>query len=226
MLWFENNAKCREDRVAVKLRNDDGELLKSIIIPTAYYPLNSQYEVFSCLNTECCESNIIKEIFDRTEYKIGHCYQNAKALAKALRESGIDAKTYAGWLFVDRSLPIHHCWVVVGKSVLDLSDDFELMQAWIDEKYDEDTKQNKEKCQMAMIEYTKWAKQLSNTDRCQLLGVPAKTLYYIGSECDPDEARKMYQNLMQEYPHHECEQNCAKDGSNAMQRKLIEHGLM
>lgn len=65
IFWYKKFVAEKENRVIVKLHHDDGEFQKSIIIPTAMYPLNGNYKVFTYQNTEKVKDERILEIFDR-----------------------------------------------------------------------------------------------------------------------------------------------------------------
>lgn len=237
MLWHENNKFVVEknDRVVVKLRTDDdvenkkSVFLKSIIIPTAMYPLNGQYEVFTYRNTLPVTDEKVLEIFDSAAYDRGRCYTNIKVLTQMLLENGYDAKSYVGWLFVSGStLPIHHCWCVLnGHSVLDLADDFTQMRHFEKENYCEETSSGND-ARMRFIEFAKYIKKhhIPNHERCFPVGTPTDYLFYVGAECDCDDGLLMYRNLMYTYPNHECQRNCDSNGFNATQKLFREAGLM
>lgn len=223
-MWYENNAVFKENRAVVKLRKPDGAFIKSIIIPTAYYPLNSNYEVFTYKNTKPMNDDGILKIFDSVKYQLGHCYTNTGELVRKLNESGYDAKSYAGWLFTDAGdLPVHHCWCVIEKdgekSVLDLSDDFTAMLSGENGENFKDCDANETRELIASFHEA--AASVPNSLRCSPVGTPTPFLLYIGCECPAEDARKLYGNLMRQYPDHECESNCDSTGLNATQRLIF-----
>lgn len=139
----------KEKKVVAKLYNEDGSFKMAINIPSVYWPLNGdKYETFS--HDKCSEVKdpVVLEAFDATPYKIGRCYTNSELLAENLRQRGVEAKTYVGWMFLEEdATPIHHCWVVVNGSVLDLSDDMAIARF----NADNFAKANgKEECRAAM----------------------------------------------------------------------------
>lgn len=226
LMWWEEQARFKDDKVVVKLRNDDGSFLKSIIVPTVYYPLNNNYEVFHYLNTRILEDDAVKEIFNSVEYKIGHCYQNTADLVSALKSQGYDAKPYVGWLFTsDNQTPVHHCWCVLdGDIVLDLADDYTVMlsgangEQFKDKSYDE--------VKELIVDFAKAAREVPNVIRCANVGTPTPFMLYVGCECEPNDGRYIYNKLMAEYPDHECQRNCDSNGYNRVQRRMKEEGLM
>ena len=54
----------KENRVVVKMYCRES-FVKSVVIPTSYYPLNGQYEVFTQENTEVLEDEKVLALIDR-----------------------------------------------------------------------------------------------------------------------------------------------------------------
>lgn len=225
-MWHETHVKEKKDRVVVKLSNNDDSFKKSVILPTDMYPLNrDDYHIFTYKNTEFVSDENIHEIFNSVTYKPGHCYQNAKKLADKLRAAGYNAKTYVGWLFVGKyEYPVHHCWVVLDENkVLDLSDDFSQMLNAENSKHFIGAAANKQR--ELIVDFYTEAKNWPNSMRCYPVGTPTAFLYYVGCECDADEGRRIYQKLIKQFPDHECQRNCDKNGLNATQRLMREKGV-
>lgn len=224
--WHDYCAFFKEDRAVVKLMNEDGNFFKSIIIPTAYYPLNGSYEVFTHKNTVQTKDESVLKIFDSVKYHIGHCYSNAEELALRLREKGYDARTYVGWLFTSATdFPIHHCWVILNKNtVLDLSDDFTAMLAGANGEHFKG-KGGKEVREL-IADFQIAAVRVPNSVRCYPVGVPTSFLLYIGCECSASGGKVLYNNLVRKYPRHECKRNCDNSDLNATQRIMRDKGLM
>ena len=226
-MWHKKQIRLKEDKAVVKLYKE-GVFLKSVIVPTVYYPLNGKYEIFHYENTEKVTDENILNIFDSIKYKIGHCYQNTDALVTALKTAGYDAKSYVGWLFTGNDqLPVHHCWCVLeGRYVLDLSDDYTQMLSGENGKNFEKAENQKDDFRYVIASFQKTAKSWLNQQRCYPVGTPTAFLYYVGCPCEPEEGRKIYQNLMRAYPDHECQRNCDSSGLNATQRVMKELGVM
>lgn len=225
MNWIDKYTKIKEDRVVVKLHDDDEKFIKSIIVPTEYYPLhNNRFKVFTNDNTELCKDEAILDVFDSITFEIGHCYTMNGALYDALISNGIDAKIWAGWLFVNGyETPVHHCWVTVGESVLDLSDDNYVKYVINGEafKYVSSKKEHGE----LLVDFYAHIKKdkIPHRERCYPCGVPCAGMFYVGAECKSgDDARNFYRKLMKKFPNHECESNCNSDGTNETQRALCK----
>lgn len=227
MWWHEEWVREKTDKVVVKLRDRNGAFKKSIIVPTVMYPLNGKHEVFTYRNTKRVEDETILSCFDGVEYKIGRCYDNAKRLVESLRSAGIDAIPYVGWAFVGAGeTPVHHCWVVVnGSSVLDLSDDYSVMLGGENGKHFKDDQSIEDRREL-IAAFQLAARKVKNRQRCCPVGTPTPFMYYVGSPCDPDEGRKIYQRLIRTFPNHECQRNCDPNGLNATQKVFAQHGLM
>lgn len=224
--WFESkNVKIKKDKVVVKLYNGNN-FIDSCIIPTVYYPLNGKMEVFTCDNTEQVKDEGILKIFDSIKYNIGHCYSDTKNLVSELRKNGYNAKEYVGWLFTgENDYPVHHCWCVLDNSVLDLSDHYSVMLTGSNGEYFKEAKTREEQAYL-MADFMKSALNVKNSIRCYPVGTPTPIMFYVGSECDSEEGRLIYQRLMKEFPNHKIERNCDNKGYNPTQRILKEQGLM
>lgn len=223
-LWYDKreNALIKDKKTVIKVHNEKGEYKKSAIIPTNYYPLNDDMEIFNIRNTEEIKDEKVLEIFDSIEYKIGRCYTNTKELSTALRKAGYDAKTYCGWLCVsENQFPIHHCWTVLGNSILDLSDDLTIFMYMNHSEMEKDISLDKSREVLADFYYK--ARKFKNRERCYPVGIPTPTYLYIGSECDPMNGISIYNNLIDEFPNHECQRNCNSKGQNKTQEYIKEY---
>lgn len=223
-----DEVKIRPDKVVVKLRNSDGSFLKSVIIPTVYYPLpDNDIRVFAKENTNIVSDKKILSLIDSIQYEIGHCYTNTKKVVALLKSNGYSVESYAGWLFVDNnSFPIHHCWAVLDDNkIIDLADDFSVMYSKENSNNWNNVKTKKE-YQETLLSFTKEARKWKNSIRCCPVGKATDFLFYVGAKCEADRGRYEYQRLMKEFPNHECERNCNADGLNRTQKMFKENGLM
>ena len=201
-------------RVSVKIY-DNSKYLKSIVLPTAYYPTNSNndFEVFGTNNTE-----VLLSIIDEIEYKVGYCYTNTEKVIELALKNGIHLTPYCGWLFIDNNdFPIHHSWCMHGNSLIDLSDDFNISKSdKVVQKF-LSLKTKEERWNYIADVHIK-SMSLKNTERCKPIGKTHPSLLYIGCPCSPSDGRKIYRNLLKMYPNHEAERNTNKNGMTDMQR--------
>ena len=225
-MWYKDQVRVKTEKVVVKLKDENGNYKDSCNIPSMYYPLNDKYEIFSIENTNPVKNPRVLEVFDSVEYQIGKCYANTLNLVSALQKAGYNAKSYVGWLFTSKSdYPIHHCWAVLDNSVLDLSDDFSVM-------FSEENKQNfngmktADDFREAFVSFQKAARNYPNHLRCAPVGTPTLPLFYVGCECDPNQGRIIYNNLMNQYPNHVISENIDNEGYNKTQRYFQESGIM
>lgn len=220
--WYDNvkNVRLKEDYIVVKKRKYDGHFDKSVIIPSYYYPLNkAKYEVFTAKNTEIVTDENVIRIFDSVKYQIGFCYTNSQDLWDKLHAAGYDAKIYCGWLFTgENEFPIHHCWVVIGNSVLDLSDDY--VACVYMNRSNWTGNESKEETRMKLADFLKASLKWKNSERCVPVGVPAPNYLYVGCECASLLGKIMYNQLIQAYPNHDCHRNCDAKGKNATQEYI------
>jgi hypothetical protein len=114
---------------------------------------------------------------------------------------------------------------VVNNSVLDLSDDYTIMFHGQNGKYFENCKTVDEQREL-MADFRKEAAKQPNSIRCAPVGEPSFFLLYIGCECEPNEGRKIYRDLIKAYPNHPVHSNVDSNGLNATQRLFKEKGLM
>lgn len=232
--WWKSQADFREKKAVIKLYDDNDQFLTSCNIPSVYWPLNGSYEVFTCENTCCFEDEEkLVTLFDTLQYRIGHCYQNTEQAANLFRRAGCRIKTYVGWLFLHGQTPIHHCWAVIyndsgQQALLDLSCDDTKMRMWFKRKETEDPNWlNSGNAKEHLVEWTAFAKKnLTNTQRCFPCGVVPPTHLYIGSECDPEQGRQIFQNLTSKYPYHLSNRKVNAAGYNRTQWMLKQNGLM
>lgn len=221
-IWWKNQLRNKEDRAVIKLYNDENHFIESVIIPTDYYPLNGKHEIFTYENTTPMEDEAVLAIFDEVKFEVGRCYTNTANLCHKLREHGYDARPYAGWLFTSNSeFPVHHSWCMLGESLLDLSDGFTAMLSGANAEQFK-TAKNLEEAMETMAEYHRAAIKQKNRDRCFIVGQSTPFLLYVGCECEPEQGRTIYRNLLAKYPHHKCEENCDSSGLNNTQKKIKE----
>ena len=77
-----------------------------------------------------------------------------------------------------------------------------------------------------MASFTEEALRWPNRVRCQPVGTPTPFFLYVGCECDPNEGKRIYNDLIRQFPDHECQRNCDASGVNATQKLYLEKGLM
>lgn len=217
--------KEKEGRVVAKLMNNDGSFKQSVIIPTVMYPLNNNAcRVFTSDNTKQIEDKGVLRIVDKIPFYIGRCYHNTAQVVTRLREYGYNIKSYVGWLFVcETQLPVHHCWAVLNDNeIIDLADDFTAL-------YEEKNKpkwENEKDSREIIVSFQKAARGMKNSARCYPMGQATEGLVYVGCECDPEQGRLIYRQLIKNFPRHDCQRNCNADGYNLTQQLFKERGLM
>lgn len=223
--WYAQRLRCKPEKAVVRLYNDDGTFLGVVNTPSVLWPLNAPYEVFNAENCKLIEDEAVAGIVDTIPYHIGHCYQNAEAVTKALQKAGYAATQYCGWLFVGEQYPIHHSWVVLdGIHVIDLSDEFAVLHA-NHEQFD--NADGMQATRELMVEFTRWIHQFPNSQRIMPFGIPASNLLYIGAPCSGEDGIAQYNKLSKSFPNHPCNERLLRGQSKTkMQLMLQEAGLM
>lgn len=213
----------------MKIRGQNGKIVieevadKPIIIPSQLYPLSGGLEIFFAGNTEDCEDQQLREIFDSTEASIGHCYSNTENLVSKLKAAGIPKsryKTYAGWLFIGGNSPIHHAYTVVdNKYMLDFSTNKAL----------EDEAQyhglSAEETKARVIKIVAESMRKKHSERATF-GKVGPLYLYVGSVCKPMQGKQLYQRLMKSHPKHPCFRNITSTGLTDTQNKLLNRLLI
>lgn len=222
-MWYDNNVRVKPDKVVVKLRDDDGRFLQSVIVPTLKYPLNGAYRVFHQGNTRRAPEEMFPAI-DRVKYRIGQCYSNTISLVEELKKDGFQAEPFVGWLFTeDGTTPFHHCWAVVDEDiVVDLSDDQSVFRSAGPDL----AAMNREEIEETFIDFVRQTKSWPNSYRCYPMGTPFPSWYYVGSPCDPVYGVTIYQRLAKDYPDHEALQRAKPGELSSLQKKIKEKGLL
>lgn len=222
---YANLLRHKPQKAAVRLLAKDGGLFTTVKIPSALWPLNGSCEAFHCDNGVPISDEDVIRIVDAVPYKIGKCYSNAEAAAKALRAAGYDARTYVGWMFPNpREYPMHHAWVVLdGNSVIDLSDDFDLMNGNAHVFAQATTP---EELMQMNVAFKAWATSHPHSKRCEPLGVPSRSVLYIGCECSIEQGINIRKKLLSACPNHPGFNPMNGEGLTETQQLMKVHGLI
>jgi hypothetical protein len=222
---YKDLLRCKPQKATVRLVTREGGLFTTVKIPSALWPLSGPCEAFHCDNCVPISDEEIIRIVDAVPYKIGKCYSNAEAVAKALRVAGYDAKTYVGWWFLNsREYPTHHAWVVLERSsVIDISDNIDLMEG---NAHVFARATTPEEFMRMNVEFITWATSHPHSKRCAPLGVPSRSALYIGCECSPEQGVQISQNLRATCPNHPGFNPVNGDGLTETQQLMKANNLI
>lgn len=222
-MWHEKKVKIKEDRVVVKLYDKSEKFIKSVVIPTEYYPLpNGEIKCFSALNTtEFIDEKMIK-LINSVKEKVGRCYDNTSNLYKKLSPY-YDVKMYAGWLFLENDTPVWHSWIVYNdKHIIDLTNKnnkYNVLE--YSKKYSSSAKSYEE----FIVNYYKKIFSAKNSEKI-LLGNASESFFYVGVECEAHKSEDFYSVLLDQFPNHETYSNCDKKTRlNRTQQILKNNGM-
>ena len=216
-----------KNKAKVELYSQDGTYNGRVTIPSERYPLidKTSFRVFNTDNCKEVTDALVIDCIDRVRYKAGHCYSMADELSKEFSKHKVAHNLWHGWLFTDvNKEPIHHCWVTVGKndeSVIDLQDD----TAFLHNVYNNINKNDK-------VTFYDLTKQLAvermkgnvlNSKCCYPIGIPIQ-YYYVGCKIkNVIDAKRIYNNLIEKYPNHPCENNVVyENGMTKMQYEIYK----
>lgn len=207
-MWFEDKqiVDMNEKHVWVKLQREEGECFDSAVVPCKYFPLNGQYEVFHCNNTVPVTNEKAVAAFNSVEPRTDRCFENTRNVIYAFVNAGLDLTIYVGWRFQNNNYaPEHMCWAVYederGKSVLDLSDNQDLIDEFTQEYLNGDPANWQTATNEVFLELQRRL-TVPNHERCTPFGVPSKAFLYVGSPCSLEEGKEIRRKLIEEFPHH------------------------
>lgn len=207
-MWYANAEliHIQEDRVSVVLKNEKGEYWGHAAVPSKYFPINGKPEVFYCLNTVPITHDDLIAAFDSVPHHPGWCFEDAGKLLTAFENIGIKLTTYVGWRFQHKNqIPEHMCWLIYEKdgqkSLLDLDDDQNIVDAFIKEYLDGDENNWADAPNEKFLELQRRL-DVPNSQRCAPVGVPSKSFFYVGCPCSLEKGLEIRNKLKEKFPEH------------------------
>lgn len=139
-------------------------------------------------------------LVDGMEWESGFCYSNAAKVQRVLHHLGIlEAEFYAGWVSILGNLPLHHAWVVLGDSVIDMSIDMREM-AFLKTVVPEEGVDWRAKV-LPDLKKIRLSKRPSVS--C-VIGKLPEGYVYVGCRDTIDGARKKFNEIKKTIPNHPC----------------------
>lgn len=193
---------------------------EKIVIPSRMYPLEGEGDIriFTIYNTEKLDDDIIRTIYDNTQFKTGSCYSNSERLLENLTNSGIvDVEPYVGWFYnCTDDRPVHHCALVYKeKYMLDMSSDSDVeeLYSWHANFQDEIRERLAER-------YVNRMKNMKASERSCFGDMMPQSLF-IARKLQPKEgANFFFQKFREWYPNHPSYKNTGSDGATKTQRMI------
>ena len=197
----------------------------TIKIPSAMWPLKGKRSYFlNAENTELCTDERIRAVFDAVAFETGKCYRNAENLRAALSEAGYPAEFCCGWLFIGKTVPVHHAVVIIrgdsrhGTMVFDLSN--------IDYTEAETAMQTMptEECRKWFVD---WIASLQDKPKSSYatFGQALPNAAYVVAECSYEDAIKIRAKLEKAYPKHPALGGFCADTKTPIQQALQQKGV-
>lgn len=179
-------------------------------IPSKMYPLSNLRDsrLMSWNNSKKIDNIELINAFDFCSFGIGVCYSNAEKIYLEALKRNIEVEYFAGWLFVGRTAPLHHAWVVYGNSILDgsiLANQFEYFSR---NPIDENNSKHRE---MYADYVVKEQTSLTPNSKKFIFGKVPAPLFYLGSPDTPDNAKATFRKLQNDFPNHP---SYKRDGQN------------
>lgn len=181
------------------------------VLGSKIYPIGKRISMFH-KNDEELQNKYehVAKSFESSNWvhRNGYCYTNAEILHKAFKAHGVDAKYYAGWVFIGPSYPIHHAWVVVDDRVFDISI-HEASQTLLQKQVDEGKDPYSKECAR---EVKALEAKIYPLNEHFTWGNPPDYMIYVGSEETPTTARIKYNNAMDKTKNHPSYRSMSKVG--------------
>lgn len=180
------------------------KLDEEAVIPSKHYPLSKQSTIslFTNYNTKEVIDDKLAQVFNSMDLPIGRCYSNTLRLAEKCKEQGVsDIKTFVGWIVPPSALPIHHCWLVYRDNhVLDggIFMHADLMYAQF---IQENPNLTIQEYRQALSAFTVAESKKKNAES-RTFGRVCPLYWYVGTECNPDDGRDIYNRLIDKFPDH------------------------
>lgn len=190
-------------------------------IPSQEYPLNSDLDIFIYENTDILKDDKIIHLIDQIPYKIGCCYSNSNNIYNLLLKNNVYSKIYVGWLLLGNSIPVHHCWIVYkNKYLIDISDDIDCFLYNLTKNHIDINSLSEKDQKDLLLDFTKHSILHKNSERCHLGKVSYNNIY-IGSQCNAEEGKRIFNKLLNKYPNHPClAKNTDKNGMTPFQKEF------
>lgn len=208
-LSSEQNKMIENIHDGIKIKRDKVMLSypgqPKMVIPSKMYPLKYKKTIqlfHPETNIGPIEDELAIQIFDKLEFKVGHCYQNTEKIVNAFTWAGLgeDIKPMTGWLF-SGPVPIHHCWAVYKENYV-IDPGVDISQLAFKERLSKVTHvATKDEMRKMLIEEFKKLEDEPN-HKTKAFGEVFPYNMYIGSYTTPKEGIDIFNALMKEYPNH------------------------
>lgn len=169
-------------------------------------------------NTRSLEYPELSAALESQEFKAGMCYTNANVVQVIAQKLGIPVQFYAGWLLIGQEqMPIHHAWCVIDGNVIDTSMDVRDMIAFKKVDY---TKPNWREQALELMKQE--AQTHVPVNQRSIWGKVDDPLYYVGSPDSPQNARIIFNTLLDRYPKHPSYHKLINEKGQSKLQEMME----
>ncbi len=171
--------------------------------------------VFAAENTSEINIPALAKKLDRIRYESGFCYTNSSYVLRAGVSLALPVEFYAGWLFIGREYPIHHAWVVLCDSVIDMGFSRREMELLRQVDYSKPSWREKVAPEILRLERMNLS---PTTDR--IFGKVPGQMIYVGCPDNAENARRAFRILVSRYPGHPSYRGTSLSRGSKLQQVL------
>ncbi len=198
------------------------------IIGSKLFPVSSKSKIvmFTTESTQELDRNDFKilqfaKLIDQCSFEMGRCYSSSDIVFQIAKHLDLEVEYFSGWMVYlnsNTTFPTHHAWVVINKtSIVDLmwnKEEIKVMKA-----IDQSLPNFREKLANQIAEIRK--KKLPLSEYC-IFGKLFDFAYYVGSPDTKENARRIFRNLIVNYPNHPSYDDENPYGRTELQKLIKE----
>jgi hypothetical protein len=170
---------------------------------------------FTTDNTSEIDIPILADKLNRTGFESGFCYLNSSTVLRIGIAMGLPVKFHAGWVFVGHEYPVHHAWVTLGTSLIDMSISRREMEILHQVNYS--NPKWREAVAPKLLQLRSVGIALAD-DR--IFGKVPERLVYVGCPDDDFNAKRTFRMLINRYPRHPSYPGISANGASKLQQIL------
>ena len=194
-------------------------------IPSKFFPIakKSQLTFFTPQSTFEYNNKELSDEIDKIDLPMGCCYSNSNKIREIGLKLSIDLTFFSGWVLRPNDMPKHHAWLAIkndGKiSVVDSLKDNLFVE--LSKKYPTDyTDVNWRRKSATSLK--RIIKDMPLNSQQIIIGKVPDYMYYVGSPDTIDNAVRIFNHMIAEFPKHPAYQG---DGDSLNGRSKFQEEL-